>query len=691
MAQRTSTLTMRLIDAVSGPAAKAKGALNRLDAAARGVHGKRGGLAYMAGGGIGSLGAVAAGAGGYLGARAVKSSITNFAELERHMTRIAITAESTKEKAQEAAAELWQMANDMAMPISQVVDGLDQLVADGRTLEESLAFMPSIVATAQASGAAVEDIAKSAYSLGTTFGIAADEMQYAFDILVAGGKAGMFELKDMAKYLPSIAPAMAAIGYEGEEGLRKLVAMLQIARKQAGTAEEAATNIANVLQKLETERVAKKFSEMGIDIRKELEHARASGEDLIDVYLELVERATKGDMSKIPLIFTDLQMQKGIRALTMLRGELTELEGALKDVDGSTIADLNVILSDTQADLDQAANSVKKFSDAFGSLAVSAGVVDVLRDSADQMERMSTAIDSGRWRDATDSVFGVGSSPQAETYRKAFKEVAGVEPPDGRAGDMTPWGADWLREALGVDLEAELADIAATARADAKRFKETGSIEGPEVSGKELTPAGRKAARHGKPPPPASPAVAAEPEPEPPQEPVSAFDLDENGIPIPPSRPHTMEYGKASGGARARRNPRVLPPEDEVKFAPFHYPLPEEPEDESKDARPQGSKRQQWRHGKTPAPEPQDLSAVGADTMETYNEGARKKMAAFEAEVDQFVSRISSKLSFSASPTINASYSVAGSAPVSTAAAGRAMGREVEGRMSGAFGDESYA
>jgi len=73
-------------------------------------------------------------------------------------------------------------------------------VAAGRSLPEALAFLPSVVRTAQASGSDVTDIAKTADAVGAQMKIRAEDMQQAFDAMAKAGKAGEFELKDMAEY-----------------------------------------------------------------------------------------------------------------------------------------------------------------------------------------------------------------------------------------------------------------------------------------------------------------------------------------------------------------------------------------------------------------------------------------------------------------------------------------------------------
>ncbi|MFL9828922.1 phage tail tape measure protein, partial [Rhodoplanes sp. SY1] len=150
--------------------------------------------------------------GGYLAARTAGQGFKDYADVERRLTRIMITAEATRREMDGVLGDLEGLANRTATPLDKVVGGLDTLVQQGRNLKDSLAFLPAVVRSAQASGAEVDDIAKTADAISTHLKVGASEMQTAFDILQAGGKAGQFELKDMARYLPSMLPAAKALG-----------------------------------------------------------------------------------------------------------------------------------------------------------------------------------------------------------------------------------------------------------------------------------------------------------------------------------------------------------------------------------------------------------------------------------------------------------------------------------------------
>lgn len=294
-------------------------------------------------------------------ATAAASAYKDYAEVERQVNRIVINAGKSADTINPTIGHLQQLAGATHQSFGSIVEGLETLIASGRELDDAMSFLPSVAMTAQASGAAISDIALSADALSTSLGVTSGEMQKAFDILVGGGKLGKFELKDMAQYLPSLTPAFAALGYKGNEGLMKLVATLQVMRSQTGSSAEAATLMSNVLNKIYTADTAKKFKDMGINLRKALDKARAEGRDVLDVFKQLAFQAVSGDLSKLPLLFTDAEMLKGMRALLSTGGMLNEMTAALSNVDGTALKDFNQIAADSAARVQDLQNAWDKF------------------------------------------------------------------------------------------------------------------------------------------------------------------------------------------------------------------------------------------------------------------------------------------------------------------------------------------
>jgi TP901 family phage tail tape measure protein len=426
MANLTSTLLLSLKNNFSGGAKTVERDAKSMDRTLRGI-GKGGAARMLAGGGLTAMGGIAGTLGAVGGGLAARKAVVDAADWDRRITRILITADAASTRADEVRKKVRDVASGTGAQIPDIVEGLDSLVSSGRTLDESLTLLPSVAATAQAAGAATADIARTADALGTSFKIMPDRMQSAFDILVAGGKAGKFELKDMASELPSLAAAAAATGLKGEAGLRKLVAMLQTIRTQSGTSGEAATAMANVFQKMETEETANKFKKFGINLRKEMDKARKSGKDLIEVFLDLAVKAVKGDLSKLPQLFADAQFLQGARALLQMRDATAKLEGELKNVDGSTIRDLARVSGDAKAQLDGLSNSWAQFLISLGKTANFGGVTTSLKVLSDLLEKLSNGEYTDAAKIAAQYLSGVGDTPEKRAaFNKKKEEDAQV-------------------------------------------------------------------------------------------------------------------------------------------------------------------------------------------------------------------------------------------------------------------------
>lgn len=381
-------------------------------------------------------GALAVGAAGIAAGAAYKS----FADVERRINRIVINADKGVGAIQPTLSTLRQVADDTRLGFDEVMGGLDTLIASGRSLDEALAFLPSVAMTAQASGAAISDIALSADALAGALDIDPSNMQRAFDVLVAGGKAGKFELKDMSQYLPSLLPAFSALGYKGTEGLQKIVAMLQVMRNQAGSSSEAATYLSNVLNKMYSADTAKKFKNFGVDLPKALDKARKEGKDLFEVFLDMTQLATKGDLSKLPLLFTDAEMQKGVRALMTQRDVLRSLAQDLGSVDGTALKDFNQIAEDSAAKIQKLSNLWDKFVNQLG-----AGVAGVANPV---LEAVTTQID-----EATAQMEGLrkaGTRAEAEEERKTFlREYQEIHPKSSYREGQEAYGRELGKRGRG--------------------------------------------------------------------------------------------------------------------------------------------------------------------------------------------------------------------------------------------------
>ncbi len=399
------------------------------------------------------------------------------------------TADASRAEIDKLAASVHDLAQETATPVDRLVGGLESLVAQGRNLREAMEFLPAVARTAAATGSEVDDIAKSADSVGSNFGIAGKEMQAAFDIMAAGGKAGQFELKDMARYLPSLSPAAKAVGFAGQQGLSDIVAMLQVIRKGAGSSEEAATSLTNIFQKMESEETVKRFKKMGVDLEAAMKKGRKEGRNLIEVFEEAASQALKGDLSKLPNLIADQEFGRGVRALMTYRGEWQKLSATIRTTSAGTVAkDVERVTKDAQSALDRLGNSLQRAGEAgarfmdsaFGTSDRIQGVAKGLEATAQAIERINEAYNKGGLRGVgkflKDLPAEAAREKLAETLPERKKEQAGqikaIED-DIAATERTMRQTGRSQEQIDGVLRSKRAALAAAKRAQGDLDMET--------------------------------------------------------------------------------------------------------------------------------------------------------------------------------------------------------------------------
>ncbi|MCA0345315.1 MAG: phage tail tape measure protein [Proteobacteria bacterium] len=324
------------------------------------------------------------------------SAVRNFAGFERTMTRISNTANSTSEQTAKAAEEVQRLATKFALPIQDSVEGLETLVSAGKSLEEAMAFLPSVLATAQASGSSVADVANTALKTADALGLQSDQMQRAFDVMVAGGKAGQFEMKDMAAFIPTLANAYAGLGYKGEDGLKRLIVTLQTLREDTANSAKAANQAENIFTKMFSQEVEKNFADFNVDIRSEIDKATKSGEGALEAYVRITKQILADNpTAKISDLFADTEFQAGMRSLTTSADSIEKFWKAVNDgkVDGSVYADLQKVTNDTQASIDKMSGTWDKFLKTLGGSL--SGPVSETLDTATDWLSFDDAIGKG--------------------------------------------------------------------------------------------------------------------------------------------------------------------------------------------------------------------------------------------------------------------------------------------------------
>lgn len=365
------------------------------------------------------------------------AAVKNFAGFEREMGRIGVTAGATIEQTVKAGEKVQQFSKQFALPIEEAVSGLDVLTAAGLNLDDAMAFLPSVLATAQASGSAVSDVANTALKASSALQIEAKDMQRAFDIMVVGGKAGQFELKDMAQYIPDLANSFASMGYKGEDGLKRLIAVLQTLREDTGTASSAATQAQNIFGKIYSQETSKKFEKLfDVDLEKEMAAAQAKGEDALTAFIGITKRAINGDLTLLPKLFEDTEFRLGMQSLLTSQDSFEKFMGAVNDakVEGTVFQDLKRFTDDTTASIQNMSSAWDSFMKSVGGAAAPT-VTDVLNKFTREIsyqDAASKALQERGWGRFTSGLW-MGSKEEKD---QLAREGGWIDPKDPNAAKV---------------------------------------------------------------------------------------------------------------------------------------------------------------------------------------------------------------------------------------------------------------
>ena len=292
--------------AVTAEIEKTRKAQDRLKAASE-LRAASGGM--MAKGGLMIGSAVAA-------AVTLGKPVRESAELEHNLQMIGNTANMGKAEIGAMKQEIFAVSAASNKSIGEVTSGIGFLIAAGMESKTAVATIGTVAKAATATGASIEDLARAAFTLNDSLNINPEQTKQALNILAQAGKEGNVELKDMAKQLPVLGAGFKALKMDGTEAAATIGAALQIARKGAADADEAANNMKNFIAKVMSPDTLKKAQKnFGIDLYAIIQNAQKTGGNPFEAAMKAIIKATAGDQKKIGELFGDMQVQNFLRPM----------------------------------------------------------------------------------------------------------------------------------------------------------------------------------------------------------------------------------------------------------------------------------------------------------------------------------------------------------------------------------------
>lgn len=260
------------------------------------------------------------------------------------------------------------------------------LQAGGLASADAAAMVDDVVKFSVGTRSDATESANLTIALRSLMGIDPKNMMSAYDAIATGGNNGKFEIKDMARNFPSILARMATRGSKGMQGVRTAAAMSQPIADVMGSNDEAATAYEAMLDDLFAPDVRERAKKYKFDPLKEMDAAKARGEDPILGTLKRVGEVFGNNREAFSDVFRNNTAVPAYRAImdNMARVEdlLKKMEGASGVVDESYGVNTDNFNSQKDRLLSTTGKRIKD-----SAAPVLPFLTKVMKDAADAMQR----------------------------------------------------------------------------------------------------------------------------------------------------------------------------------------------------------------------------------------------------------------------------------------------------------------
>lgn len=337
---------------------------------------------------IGSITGVAgavAGAAAGIALATVGSAAREVMKLQEISNRISISSRGAGEKAVDPTVlrrefEAAAIANP-GVKSEDIAAGTAAFVSKTGNLDLARQMTGTFATTASATGGNIEDIANVAAELFQKFDVkSVEDMRDAMASLTFQGKAGAFEMKDMAANFTKMSAAANSFNIgKGSTAVATLGGLAQMARQGGSSSAETATAVEVMFSRL-TEKSAV-LKGQGVNVFGPGGQAR----NIVDILSETLGKVGGGNLVQKKQMLGQIFGETGIRALNPLIGAY---ESAFTGAKGSGA-------SDTQARADAEAAVNKALQDSI----VNVGNWSEVQKDAAQAQQDSSAQLTAGWEE----------------------------------------------------------------------------------------------------------------------------------------------------------------------------------------------------------------------------------------------------------------------------------------------------
>ena len=264
-----------------------------------------------------------------------------------------------------------RLGSAYGMTGTQALAGFQDFAAAGLSAQTAIGALEPTLKLAKASGIEVSEASQVGIASIQNLGVAVRDLGSAFDVMAKAGKLGSFELNDLSKAMPGAASRARTLGMSGLDGVRRISAMLEVARKNSRDADEAGNNLLNFMDNIVGAEAEKRFGEAGINIKRVFATAKSQGKDFMRSLVDEMARVTNNgaggvDGLALSQLFGDRQARQAAMALIQNRKEMDSIYAKTGRAGGTLNSDFGNVAATSRFGLDRFAAGLDRIGVSLG-------------------------------------------------------------------------------------------------------------------------------------------------------------------------------------------------------------------------------------------------------------------------------------------------------------------------------------
>ncbi|WP_142490878.1 phage tail tape measure protein [Klebsiella pneumoniae] len=245
--------------------------------------------------------------------------LRNFADTDRRLTRLGISADKTKEQITSIYSDVQDVSIKTRIDDKELVGFLETVNAMTGDIEFGIKNLKSAALTIAGTGSSGESVG-ALFAQFQKYGINDDKNStLAMDVLNRLGKEGAYELKDLAEKAGPSLSLYAAAGGRGVKGIKDVGVVMESAMDATGNRDTAATLVENFIREVQNPKIATALENKGVKIRDKNGKLKYSLPELLIMLSEGSARGGKksgkgqlGELMDVGFTQTSLDLISGV-------------------------------------------------------------------------------------------------------------------------------------------------------------------------------------------------------------------------------------------------------------------------------------------------------------------------------------------------------------------------------------------